>query len=79
MNTPVTIDGFKCYSPEFAKENDGFPVSMFGYLAAKESKNFWYKSRNRVIQFLVKKYTGDSEKKFLEIGCGTGYVLKETP
>jgi len=41
-----------------------------------EEKNFWFHSRNKIIQILVKKYFLNSIGNFLEIGCGTGYVLK---
>lgn len=73
------IDGFKCYAPELASENGDFDVRSFDYLYATENTNFWFVSRNNVIKGLVEKYcVGKTlqKNKFLEIGCGTGYVLK---
>ena len=73
------IEGVKCYAPALAFQNEDFPFESFEKLYSVESKNFWFVSRNKVIKFLVKKFvgTGDWEKKkFLEIGCGTAFVLK---
>lgn len=70
------IDDVKCYAPEFAHENDGFSADSFEKLYKVEEDNFWFKSRNKVIQNLFKKYLGENKKaEVLEIGCGTGYVL----
>lgn len=73
------IDGVKCYALDLAYQNDGFPRDAFEKLYHKEEKNFWFRSRNRIIRFLVNKYLRTDAGKmqsFLEIGCGTGFVLK---
>ncbi|PIY09621.1 MAG: SAM-dependent methyltransferase [Flexibacter sp. CG_4_10_14_3_um_filter_32_15] len=70
------IDDIKCYAPEFAHENEGFSADSFEKLYKVEEDNFWFKSRNKVIQGLFKKYLGENKAaEVLEIGCGTGYVL----
>jgi SAM-dependent methyltransferase len=77
MKTPVEIKGFKCYAPELAYDNEGFPPNMFDILADLEENNFWFKARNIIIQNILNKYIGKNNNyKFLEIGCGNGYVLK---
>jgi SAM-dependent methyltransferase len=77
MRNAEMIDGFACYAPAMAVENDGFSADTFEFLAGIEDKNFWFKNRNRVIRYLVGKFTGTKQPaKFLEIGCGTGFVLK---
>lgn len=70
------INGIKCYAPELANENSEYPKDVFKILFKAESTNFWFTSRNKIIQHLFKKYLGTNNKKVLEIGCGTGYVLK---
>lgn len=70
------IEGIKCYAPEFASENDGFNKEAFELLYGLESKNFWFRARNELIVFLVQKHHPASVRtKYMEIGCGTGFVL----
>lgn len=70
------IEGFKCYAPEVAVSNEDFPTEGFEPLFQNEEKNFWFRSRNKVILSLFRKYTRLPNARFLEIGCGTGYVLR---
>jgi SAM-dependent methyltransferase len=71
------IDGIKCYAPELANLNENFDAASFKKLFELEENNFWFRSRNRIIQTLFKKYSKKNQNvEFLEIGCGTGYVLK---
>ncbi len=74
---PQIIDGISCYAPELAYSNENYGAEIFERLYNAEDRNFWFRSRNRLIRHLVKKIqrkTGAMD--FLEIGCGTGYVLK---
>ncbi len=76
MNYEI-IDGIKCYAPETAFSSTEFPAEDFKLLFDLEEKNFWFRSRNRLLIHLFKKYLNpESPKSILEIGCGTGYVLK---
>lgn len=70
------INGIKCYAPELADANLDYPKEVFKILYEVEDTNFWFVSRNKIIQHLFKKYLGSRNNKILEIGCGTGYVLK---
>lgn len=77
MNSlPVIIEGFECYSPELARGNEDFPTEGFEELFRHEETNFWFVTRNEVILHLIKRFTQAEHFRFLEIGCGTGYVLK---
>ena len=69
------IDGFLSWAPEFAVNNDGFNPDSFDILREIEQENFWFKNRNDIFVWAIKKYCG-SHGKLLEIGCGTGFVLK---
>lgn len=71
---PTTVQGFPAFAPEFAKQNDGFNGEFFSQLVTLEKNNFWFKARNQLIIWALKKYFPDA-KHFLEIGCGTGFVL----
>jgi SAM-dependent methyltransferase len=69
----IEIDGFKCYSPDLATQNDGFNANSFEMLFKVEDKSFWFTNRNNVIQELLKKFP--TKKNFLEIGCGSAFVI----
>lgn len=71
------IDGIKCYSPTAAKYNTDYNSEHYDVLFNIESNNFWFRSRNRLIKYLFSKFLGGIHgAKVLEVGCGTGYVLK---
>lgn len=71
---PEVVDGFKAYAPDLAHEGGGFEASYFSELARLEEGYFWFEARNRLIVWAVKKFVPEV-RTFLEIGCGTGYVL----
>jgi|TARA_R110000744_G_scaffold236639_1_gene354182 SAM-dependent methyltransferase len=74
-------DGIVIHAPDMAYEGGGFNPEAFENLAKLEEKSFWFRSRNQLIIWLMqrivlKNQQGQSLGKYLEIGCGTGYVLK---
>ena len=51
-----------------------FPEEAFEYLASAESRHWWFLSRNQIIIWILKdKARGLVD--FLEVGCGTGFVI----
>ena len=52
-----------------------FPVKSFEGLYELEEKNWWFHSRNKIIIHQISRRIPVFEK-FLEVGCGTGCVLK---
>lgn len=71
---PVRVDGFVALAPDFAKSGGGFHPEIFEKLAALEAQNFWFRARNRLIVWALKRNFPNLQR-YLEIGCGTGYVL----
>lgn len=71
---PARIDGYHAFSPELAHQNDGFKIESFSILESSEAESFWFRARNEIIIFLMRTYC-KSISSFLEIGCGTGFVL----
>lgn len=69
-----TQAGFPSYAPALAQEGGGFKVTDFADLAHLEGGHFWFRARNRLIICMLRKYCPEF-RSFLEIGCGTGYVL----
>lgn len=71
---PPLLDGFRAFAPQYAYEGPGYRPEYFEALAELESRNFWFRARNREIVGLLRKHF-PGLKNFLEIGCGTGFVL----
>lgn len=55
---------------------EGFKAEYFKELSELESGNFWFRSRNKLILWALHKYV-PLMKSFLEIGCGTGFVISQ--
>lgn len=71
------IDGIKCYHPQHSQDHEDYPFEGFEVTDEVEEKSFWCRSRNRLLQYLIKKFSQHfSKPKFLEVGCGTGFTLE---
>jgi len=68
------IDGFPAFAPTLAVDNDGYDDSYFAELFRLESGNYWFRARNALLMWALKRYFPQA-RDYLEIGCGTGYVL----
>jgi len=73
---PISVDGFPLLAPALAEGGAGFPREAFEHLAALEERNFWFRARNKLIVWALKKHFATMQH-YLEIGCGTGYVLAD--
>lgn len=71
---PETIAGYEAYASKYANEGDGFKAGYFADLAHREEGHFWFKIRNELVLWALDKYCAGFQS-FLEIGCGTGFVL----
>lgn len=71
---PREIDGFPAFAPELAASNEGYDDAYFAELFRLEAGNYWFRARNALLTWALKKYFPQA-RNFLEIGCGTGYVL----
>ena len=56
------------------KGEGGFRPEYFAPLAKLEEANFWFRARNDLIVWALGRYFPKA-LSFLEIGCGTGFVL----
>jgi SAM-dependent methyltransferase len=70
---PITT-GFPALAPQLAGAGQGFRSEYFPQLATLESGHFWFESRNRLIVWSLQRYFSHL-CNFMEIGCGTGFVL----
>ncbi len=57
-----------------SKREGGFRPESFASLAKLEDTNFWFRARNDLIVWALGRYFPEAVS-FLEIGCGTGFVL----
>lgn len=71
---PELLNGIEAYAPELAITGAGFKSEYFSELIKVEAENFWFKARNQLIKWALGTYKPDA-KIFLEVGCGTGFVL----
>lgn len=56
-------------------QSTGYDAAYFAPLAALEKGHFWFEARNRIIIHTLRRQFPDMQR-FLEIGCGTGFVLQ---
>lgn len=71
---PPVIDGFTAWSPELAGDGDGFRPEYFAQLAEREAGHFWFRARNALIGWAIGRHFPRAAD-YLELGCGTGFVL----
>ena len=72
---PPVVNGFPALAPEMdAAGAAGFRPEGFDALAALEAGSFWFRARNRLILWAVRRHA-PGMRNLLEIGCGTGFVL----
>ena len=71
---PVIHEGFTVLSPELVQSGIRFPMEAHSELALLECRNFWFCSRNDLIIWALSRYFSRFNN-YLEVGCGTGYVL----
>lgn len=68
------LDDLEAHAPEFAYSGGGFKSESFSELVRLEKDNFWFRARNKLILWALRTHKHDASN-FLEVGCGTGFVL----
>jgi SAM-dependent methyltransferase len=63
------------FAPELADTDSGFDPAVFEELASIEAEHFWFVARNQLLVGLMNKYFPQAQR-FMEVGCGTGFVLR---
>jgi SAM-dependent methyltransferase len=52
-----------------------YDSGYFARLYELESGNFWFRARNRLLLWAFERFVELGSQRYLEIGCGTGFVL----
>lgn len=73
-HAPPLVAGYPAFAPELAASNQGYDAAYYRELYALEAANYWFRARNALLTWALRKYFPGA-RNFLEIGCGTGYVL----
>ena len=63
------------FAPDVAAGDDGISHESFALLAQREADHFWFRARNRLLIWAIRTYFPGATS-FLEVGCGTGFVLR---
>jgi SAM-dependent methyltransferase len=58
-----------------SRSKEGYDPRLFEQLVGLEDRSFWFRARNRLIVQTVNELASPGDR-FLEVGCGTGYVLR---
>ncbi len=53
---PEKRSGYWIFSPEMMESNDGFDPDYFMRLAGVEERNWWFRSRNKIIIWALRRY-----------------------
>ena len=75
-NAVAQSDGIPMFAPNLANTVSGMDPKNFDELAGLEAGYFWFVTRNELIVGLANRFFPEA-RRFLEIGCGTGAVLRE--
>lgn len=66
------------HTPNLATPDTSYDPAFFSLLFEVEDRHFWFRTRNHIIRQLVQQITHDlpANYRVLEVGCGTGNVLR---
>jgi SAM-dependent methyltransferase len=62
------------YAQEREAKQGGFKADFYSTYAHLESGHFWFRARGKLVVWALRKYAGHMDS-FLEVGCGTGFIL----
>src|SRR5688572_32454642 len=72
---PQRRDGIPLLAPDAIDPTHSFDPALFQSLAALEERSFWFIARNELLMQTMRTHFPRAET-MLEVGCGTGYVLR---
>ena len=73
---PKLIHGIRLFEPSASPIAGAYHAGHYQALYEGERKHFWFQARASLIRFTLASYGQKVPNSFLEIGCGTGFLLK---
>lgn len=74
-SSPLIKDGVPCFAPELAEKSEGYDPTRYETINRFQNEHFWFRGRNQLICSQLQKCFPRIDA-LLEIGCGTGQVLR---
>jgi SAM-dependent methyltransferase len=71
---PNLSNSYISFNPNLDAARESYNPEFFDKLAKIEANHFWFEYRNKLILWIIQQYS-PLAKNFLEIGCGTGFVI----
>ena len=68
-------NGITVLVPDADEVSEAFSTEQFQNLLSVESRHFWFAARNKLIVWALRRFFPGA-RTFLEVGCGTGQVLR---
>jgi len=68
-------EGITILVPDAGEVSQAFSTEQFENLLTVESHHFWFAARNTLITWALRRFFPNA-RTFLEVGCGTGQVLR---
>jgi SAM-dependent methyltransferase len=72
---PGSLGGFTAFAPRLQSGEVAFNAGFFEGLRGIEDGHFWFETRNDLIAWALRRFA-PSATAILEVGCGTGFVLR---
>ncbi len=72
---PAEQGGILRFAEDPPAAHAGYKPEYFAKLVGLEEGHFWFRARNRLIQWALREFFPQARSLF-EIGCGTGFVLQ---
>ena len=64
------------FAPDAAHVHEGFEEGFYAQMFDLEASNFWFVARARLVNAMLRRYFPGA-RCYLEIGCGSGYMLAQ--
>ena len=72
---PALSNDIPLFAPHISGASEGYDPIWYEELTRLEENNFWFVARNNMIREAARKFVSNNAR-YLEVGCGTGFVLK---